>query len=88
MVNPTTTTTIHPVRYPTLCTALYNNHLAADDDVSGNTTNDDAKVCLVTGASRGIGKCIALELFKARKNVKIIVNDIESMKEEMEKVRH
>ena len=90
MVNPITITTIHPVRYPALGTgtALYNRHMVADDDDSGVTTNDDAKVCLITGASRGIGKCIALELFKAGKNVKIVLNDIESMNEEMEKVRH
>eukprot|EP00579_Thalassiosira_antarctica_P025040 CAMPEP_0202020738 /NCGR_PEP_ID=MMETSP0905-20130828/45102_1 /ASSEMBLY_ACC=CAM_ASM_000554 /TAXON_ID=420261 /ORGANISM="Thalassiosira antarctica, Strain CCMP982" /LENGTH=259 /DNA_ID=CAMNT_0048582395 /DNA_START=140 /DNA_END=922 /DNA_ORIENTATION=- len=48
-------------------------------------STDDAKVCLITGASRGIGKCIALELNRAG-NVKIVVNDIEPMKEEAEKV--
>jgi len=30
---------------------------------------DDAKVCLVTGASRGLGACIALELGKAGQTV-------------------
>lgn len=33
---------------------------------------DDAKVCLVTGASRGLGACIALELGKAGQ--KVVVN--------------
>lgn len=45
----------------------------------------DATVCIITGASRGIGKCIALELNNAG-NVKIVVNDIEPMREEAEKV--
>jgi NAD(P)-dependent dehydrogenase (short-subunit alcohol dehydrogenase family) len=33
---------------------------------------DDAKVCLVTGSSRGLGKAIALELGKAGQ--KVIIN--------------
>jgi NAD(P)-dependent dehydrogenase (short-subunit alcohol dehydrogenase family) len=33
---------------------------------------DDAKVCLVTGSSRGLGKAIALELGKAGQ--KVVVN--------------
>ena len=33
---------------------------------------DDAKVCLVTGASRGLGAAIALELGKAGQ--KVVVN--------------
>ena len=33
---------------------------------------DDAKVCLVTGSSRGLGKSIALELGKAGQ--KVVVN--------------
>jgi len=39
----------------------------ADEDAS-----DDAKVCLVTGASRGLGRAIALDLGK--KGCKVIVN--------------
>ena len=35
---------------------------------------DDGKVCLITGSSRGIGKCIALELTKAKPNSKIVIN--------------
>ncbi|KAL7539556.1 hypothetical protein ACHAXR_009387 [Thalassiosira sp. AJA248-18] len=54
----------------------------ADDMIN---TADDVPVCLITGASRGIGKCIAQELNRAG-NVKIVVNDIEPMKEEAEKV--
>jgi NAD(P)-dependent dehydrogenase (short-subunit alcohol dehydrogenase family) len=35
---------------------------------------DDGKVCLITGSSRGIGRCIALELTKAKPNSKIVIN--------------
>jgi 3-oxoacyl-[acyl-carrier protein] reductase len=54
-------------------------------DDSPDKINDDAKVCLITGSSRGIGKCIALELFK-QGNVKIVINDIEPMRDEAEKL--
>jgi hypothetical protein len=37
-----------------------------------NMVADDAKVCLVTGSSRGLGKAIALELGKAGQ--KVIIN--------------
>ena len=43
--------------------------------LSGSALNmvaDDAKVCLVTGASRGLGRAIALELGKA--GCKVVVN--------------
>ncbi len=53
--------------------------------MSEDANTDDAKVCLITGSSRGIGKCIAMELVKSG-NVKIVINDIEPMKEEAEKV--
>lgn len=69
-------TTIHSVRTP--------RH-TAPKMTENVVSTDDAKVCLITGASRGIGKCIALELNRAG-NVKIVVNDIEPMKEEAEKV--
>ena len=52
--------------------------------MSDDAKADDAKVCIVTGASRGIGRCIALELNRAGK-VKLVINDIEPMKEEAEK---
>ncbi len=58
--------------------------MSNNDDASANNL-DDSKVCLVTGASRGIGKCIALELAKAG-NVKVVINDIEPMKEEAEQL--
>ncbi len=66
-----------------------NNHLiklelSTDDTTASNL--DNSKVCLVTGASRGIGKCIALELSKADDNVKVVINDIEPMKEEAEQL--
>lgn len=51
--------------------------------MSEDANADDAKVCLVTGSSRGIGRCIALELVKTG-NVKIVINDIEPMREEAE----
>lgn len=44
----------------------------ADDASEG----DDGKVCLITGSSRGIGKCIALELTKAKPNSKIVINQL------------
>ena len=91
-----TITTNYRVRFSMFgTTAIYNDNMMLDDEGSGNNdsnnhvvleNDDEATVCLITGASRGIGKCIALELFKARKNAKIIVNDIESMKVEMENV--
>jgi len=56
----------------------------SNNDAASNNMMDDSKVCLVTGASRGIGKCIALELSKADANVKIVINDIEPMKKEAE----
>jgi hypothetical protein len=37
-----------------------------------NMVADDAKVCLVTGASRGLGRAIALDL--GRQGCKVIVN--------------
>ena len=43
--------------------------------VSGSSISmvaDDAKVCLVTGASRGLGRSIALELGKS--GCKVVVN--------------
>ena len=40
----------------------------------GASEVDDGKVCLITGSSRGIGKCIALELTKAKPNSKIVIN--------------
>ena len=42
-----------------------------------------AKYALITGAARGIGKSIALTL--AKKQINIIINDIEPMKEEAQK---
>lgn len=68
--------TIHSSRSPSL--------VQMSDD-SPDKINDDAKVCLITGSSRGIGKCIALELFK-QGNVKIVINDIEPMRDEAEKL--
>lgn len=66
-----------------------NNHLVklqmSIDDTTASSL-DNSKVCLVTGASRGIGKCIALELSKADDNVKVVINDIEPMKEEAEQL--
>jgi hypothetical protein len=58
--------------------------MSNNDDAAANM--DDSKVCLVTGASRGIGKCIALELSKhaGDANVKVVINDIEPMREEAE----
>lgn len=56
--------------------------LAAADETK---SDDDATMCLITGASRGIGKCIAHELNRAG-NVKIIINDITPMKETAEEV--
>jgi len=44
----------------------------ADDTAEG----DDGKVCLITGSSRGIGKCIAMELTKAQPNSKIVINQL------------
>ena len=71
-----------------------NNHLHTllqmsnnDDAATHNNMMEDSKVCLVTGASRGIGKCIALELSKHAAddaNVKVVINDIEPMREEAE----
>ena len=46
--------------------------LAAADETK---SDDDATVCLITGASRGIGKCIAHELNRAG-NIKIIINEL------------
>eukprot|EP00985_Skeletonema_marinoi_P008257 scaffold3701_cov77-Skeletonema_marinoi.AAC.2 len=64
----------------------------SNDDAAASNLNDSSKVCLVTGASRGIGigigKCIAiaLELSKVGDNVKVVINDIEPMKEEAEQL--
>eukprot|EP00984_Skeletonema_dohrnii_P005001 scaffold1769_cov132-Skeletonema_dohrnii-CCMP3373.AAC.18 len=58
----------------------------SNDDAAASNLNDSSKVCLVTGASRGIGKCIALELSKAGDNVNVVINDIEPMKEEAEQL--
>lgn len=55
--------------------------LSADD----TTTDGDATVCLVTGASQGIGKCIALELAKTP-NVKLVINHIEGMEDDANNV--
>eukprot|EP01083_Nonionella_stella_P014582 40955_1 len=55
-------------------------------NVAPDAKYEETTVCLITGASRGIGRCIAKELNDAGKNVKIIVNDIEPMKDEAEKV--
>lgn len=65
-----------------------NNHLKLQMSIDDTTASslDNSKVCLVTGASRGIGKCIALELSKADDNVKVVINDIEPMKEEAEQL--
>lgn len=67
--------TIHSVRRPA----------SVSLQMSEDANTEDAKVCLITGSSRGIGKCIAMELVKSG-NVKIVINDIEPMKEEAEKV--
>mmetsp|Transcript_21438 Transcript_21438/g.44971 ORF Transcript_21438/g.44971 Transcript_21438/m.44971 type:complete len:301 (-) Transcript_21438:101-1003(-) len=67
--------TIHSVRRPASVSLQMNE----------DANTEDAKVCLITGSSRGIGKCIAMELVKSG-NVKIVINDIEPMKEEAEKV--
>ena len=58
--------------------------LAAADETK---SDDDATVCLITGASRGISKCIAHELNRAG-NVKIIINDIAPMKERQRRWVH
>ena len=51
-------------------------HMAAEDAVDENT-----RVCLITGASRGIGKCIAKELSKDPR-AKICINYISGMEDD------
>lgn len=45
--------------------------------------SSDAKVCLVTGSSQGIGKAIALEL--GRNGQKVVINHIKGCEEDAEK---
>ena len=49
-----------------------NNHVQRASSTSLNMVADDAKVILITGSSRGLGKSIALEM--ARHGQKIVVN--------------
>jgi hypothetical protein len=45
-------------------------------------STDDAKICLVTGSSQGIGKAIALEL--GRHGQKVVINHIKGCEEDAE----
>ena len=49
-------------------------------DAAAPSNNVDAKVCLVTGASQGIGKSIALEL--GRNGQKVVINHIQGCEED------
>jgi len=62
--------------------ALRNPSVALQmSDEAKSSVDDGSKVCLVTGSSRGIGKCIAFELAK-QGNTKIVINDIAPMMDE------
>jgi 3-oxoacyl-[acyl-carrier protein] reductase len=51
---------------------------------SAPSGDDNSKVCLITGASRGIGKCIAKELSNKDPKTKICINYLDGMEEEAE----
>jgi hypothetical protein len=61
--------------YTPVLTNTPKSSLSSSSSSSPSTLNmvaDDAKVCLVTGSSRGLGKAIALNLGKAGQ--KVIIN--------------